>query len=85
MNFQRSMLIITPNGTEVTSNITNPMYFAPAASATLDAGSTNPSSVIRKNAPNAAYRPNKLIAFCCYGHTFKCFYMSFYVSLINGP
>jgi len=66
MNFQRSMLIITPNGTQITSNITNPMYFAPAASATLDAGPTDPSSAIRKNAHLALNKIGKILVdlFC---------------------
>ena len=44
MSLSRSRMIITANGTDVTSNITNPMYSAPAASATFFGGRTDPSS-----------------------------------------
>ena len=41
----RSMMIKAPIGKEITSNITNPMYFAPAASVTFGADRTGSSSV----------------------------------------
>jgi len=57
--FHRSTVVITPNGTRVTSNIANPTYVAPSDSTTFAAGRTGSSSATSKDARNVTDINNK--------------------------